>query len=394
MNRSRRVCIVTSTRADWGLLSPIARKLADRNDIDLSVVATNMHLDPRYGHTVDEIRADGIEVTAEVAVHAISDDDSPASRAVMMGRTMTGMAEAFLNIGPDMVVVLGDRYEMLAVASTAAVMRIPIVHIAGGEITEGAVDDSIRHAITKLSSLYLTATEDYRQRVISMGEDPDYVINTGAIGVYNIMSLLPMSRSELEQSIDFSLGDNALLVTYHPVTMDTPESVATGCSELLKALDRFENCHILITYPNNDACGQVIIGMIEQYASDHPDRVKVVPSLGRIRYISALKCVKAVIGNSSSGIVEVPSAGIPTVDIGDRQKGRLAGESVIHCGSPANEIAEAISYALSTDGQQKAAAATNPYHKHDTLQAIVEAIAGTPIEPLRHKRFVDHHKPI
>lgn len=390
MNGSRQVCIVTSTRADWGLLSPIATRLAQRDDVDLSVVATNMHLDPRYGHTVDEIRADGFDVAAEVAVHQNILDDSPASRAIVMGRTSIGMSETFNRLCPDLVVILGDRYEMLAVAGCASVMRIPIAHIAGGEITEGAVDDSIRHAITKLSSLHLTATEEYRRRVISMGENPDFVLNTGAIGVDNIMRISAMTKAELEESIGFELGDKAMLVTYHPVTMDSPESVAAGCEALLKALDRFNDSKLIITYPNNDACGKVIIDMIERYGEEHPDRVKVIKSLGRLRYISAMRYVKAVVGNSSSGIVEVPSAGIPTVNIGDRQKGRLAGKSVIHCADDTQSICDAISYALSDEGREMARQADNPYHKPDTLETITESIATTPLEPLRHKRFIDH----
>lgn len=380
---------MTSTRADWGLLSRIAGALASREDVTLDVVATNMHLDPKFGHTVDEIRADGIEVSAEVPVHQ-GLDDSPQSRAIIMGRTAAGMAEAFGRLNPDLLVLLGDRYEMLAVASAACVMRIPIAHIAGGEITEGAIDDSIRHAITKLSSLHLTATEEYRQRVISMGEDERFVINTGAIGVDNLMSLQPMSKEELEESIGMRLGDKALLVTYHPVTMDSPGSAARGCRELLRALDRREDSQIIITYPNNDSRGQVIIDLIEEYGRSNPGRVKVIPSLGRVRYISALRYVKAVVGNSSSGIVEVPSAGIPTVNIGDRQKGRIAGDSVINCATEEKSIDDAITLALSPEGQGKAQQSSNPYHHPGTLRAIVDAIACTPIEPLRHKRFIDH----
>lgn len=380
---------MTSTRADWGLLSRIAAALAARKDVTLDVVATNMHLDPAYGHTVDEIRADGIEVSAEVPVHQ-GLDDSPQSRAIIMGRTTSGMAEVFGRLSPDLLVILGDRYEMLAVASAACVMRIPIVHIAGGEITEGAIDDSIRHAITKLSSLHLTATEEYRRRVISMGEDERFVVNTGAIGVDNLMSLQPMGKSELEESIGMRLGDKALLVTYHPVTMDSPGSAARGCRELLRALDRREESQIIITYPNNDSRGQVIIDLIEEYGRSSPGRVRVIPSLGRVRYISALRYVKAVVGNSSSGIVEVPSAGIPTVNIGDRQKGRIAGDSVINCLTEEKAIDEAITLALSPEGQKKARGSSNPYHHAGTLKAIVDAIAETPLEPLRHKRFIDH----
>ncbi len=382
----RKVCIVTGTRAEWGLLSGIARSLESRDDVELQVVATNMHLDERYGMTVNEIVADGIEVTARVPMPLSG--DSPADRVRAMGECMKGLADVLEHLSPDVVVILGDRYEMLAVASAATVMCIPIVHIAGGEITEGAVDDSIRHAITKMSSLHLTATEEYRQRVIAMGEEPHRVINTGAIGVYNAMNEPVMTSRELEESIGFKVDADTLLVTFHPATLDQAP-VETRFGALLEALDRFPSSRVIITYPNNDARGAVIIPMIERYAAAHPDRVKAVPSLGKRRYLSALRHVGAVVGNSSSGIVEVPSAGIPTVDIGVRQSGRLAAGSVIHCGDSADEIAEAIGKALSEEWRRIAASTDNPYFRHDTLRLITDAIAETPIETLRHKKFHD-----
>lgn len=382
----RKVCIVTGTRAEWGLLSGIARSLVSRDDVELQVVATNMHLDERYGMTVKEIVADGFEVSARVPMPLSG--DSAADRVRAMGECMTGFADVFERLSPDVVVILGDRYEMLAVASAATVMCIPIVHIAGGEITEGAVDDSIRHAITKMSSLHLTATEEYRQRVIAMGEDPQRVINTGAIGVYNAMNEPVMTRRELEESTGFNVDADTLLVTYHPATLD-PAPVETRFGALLEALDRFPYNRVIITYPNNDARGAVIISMIERYAATHAVRVKAIPSLGKRRYLSALRYVGAVVGNSSSGIVEVPSAGIPTVDIGIRQMGRLAAGSVIHCGDSADEIASAISKALSEEWRRVAASVDNPYFRHDTLKLITNAIAETPIATLRHKKFYD-----
>ncbi|MDE6555992.1 MAG: UDP-N-acetylglucosamine 2-epimerase (hydrolyzing), partial [Duncaniella sp.] len=268
--------------------------------------------------------------------------------------------------------------------------RIPIVHIAGGEISEGAVDDSIRHAITKMSALHLVATEPYRRRVIGMGEEPSRVINTGAIGVYNIMHEPLMSLDELESSIGMRLGDKALLVTYHPVTLDTPGFTPTMRVEaLLDAISRFPDRKVIITYPNNDPAGREIIPLIEAYGRENPDRVRVIPSLGKRRYLSALKYVGAVVGNSSSGIVEVPSMRIPTVNVGIRQRGRLASQSVINCGDTPDEIASAISYALSDEGQQMARRAENPYARPDTLGVMVKAIAETPLETLHNKKFYD-----
>lgn len=382
----RKIAIATGTRADWGLLSGIARSLASRKDCQVDILATNMHLSERYGHTIDEIKADGF--TDPVCVGMPDSTDTPAGAVSAMAVCMDGMSRELEKLSPDIIVILGDRFEMLATATAALMLRIPIVHIAGGEISEGAIDDSIRHAITKMSALHLTATEPYRKRVIAMGEDPRLVINTGAIGVYNIMHEQLMGRKQLEESVGITLPEGSMLVTYHPATLDD-EDPATHCDALLQALDRFPDSHVIITYPNNDSRGRIIIDRIEAYAKLHPERVKVIPSLGKLRYLSALRCVSAVVGNSSSGIVEVPSMGIPTVDIGMRQRGRLCSDSVIHCGDSAEEITEAIRYALSPAGQKHARQAENPYFRPDTLDIMVKAIAETPLDSLRNKKFYD-----
>lgn len=382
----RKVCIVTGTRAEWGLLSGIAQHLKLRDDVVLQIIATNMHLDVRYGHTIDDIVAAGFNVDAQVPM--LVDDDSHQSTAKAMAKCVNGMAEAFSQLMPDVIVILGDRYEMLSVASVATVMRIPIIHLHGGEISEGAIDDSIRHAITKLSALHLVATEQYRNRVIQMGEQPEMVINTGAIGVYNVSHLNPMSLVELNESLNFEITQGTMLVTYHPATLDDGD-VALRCDELLKALDNFPNNKVIITYPNNDALGRVIIDKIEDYASKNQGRVMVKPSLGLLRYISALHYVDVVVGNSSSGIIEVPSMGIPTVNIGIRQQGRMASSSVINCADDCDSIIDAIKLALSPEGKDCAKMATNPYCKENTLQLIVDAIATTPIENLKRKTFYD-----
>ncbi len=378
----RKVTIVTSTRADWGLLSPVACELRSRGNVALSILATNMHLDQRYGNTLAEVETDGFAVDAIAPMPTDAADGCDTAKA--MGTCMISTAGALAALEPDMILLLGDRYEMLAVASTAVVMGIPVVHMAGGEISEGAFDDSIRHAITKLSALHLTATEEYRRRVIQLGEDPDRVINTGSTGVYNCMNVPLMSKPELEQSIGMSLGDKALLVTLHPATLD-PVPVVERVRSLCEALDRFPDSKVLITYPNNDPQGRVIIDEIERYASYWPSRVLTVPSLGRRRYLSALKCVRAVVGNSSSGIIEVPSMGIPTVDIGIRQQGRIAAESVIHCDADADSIADAIARALVMD----MSGIDNPYFRPDTVSRIADAIENTPVGQLRCKRFYD-----
>lgn len=387
---SRKVCIVTGTRAEWGLLSGIARQLNMCSDIDLQIIATNMHLSDRHGHTIDEILQEGFKVSAQVPM--LDDANSDCDTVRSMAKCMHGMAEAFDNLRPHIVVLLGDRFEMLAVATAATIMRIPIVHLHGGEISEGAIDDSMRHAITKLSALHLTSTEEYRQRVIQMGESPERVINTGAIGVYNVMNVATMTLEQLRESLDFEIDHNTLLVTLHPATLDTTP-IRTRCQALLNALDCFPNNKLLITYPNNDPDGMIIIEMIEQYARLHPTRVKLIPSLGLTRYMSALKYVAAVVGNSSSGIIEVPSMGIPTVNIGCRQKGRIAATSVIDCEPDTDSIVQAITKALSNDFKEQAQKTVNPYYRPDTLQLIVKAIATTPIETLHTKHFHDIGKP-
>ncbi len=382
-----KIAIATGTRADWGLLSPVACALSRRPDCRVEILATNMHLSPLYGDTINEIVADGFGGCITRVEMPVGTND-PVGAVEAMAVCMTGMARALRELAPDLIVILGDRFEMLATATAALMLRVPIVHIAGGEISEGAVDDSIRHAITKMASLHLTATETYRRRVIAMGEEPGRVINTGAIGVYNILHTPLLSREELAASVGLPFRPDTLLVTYHPATLDSDDP-AIRCRALLDALDRFPESDLIITYPNNDPRGRVIIDMIEAYGKANPERVRVIPSLGKLRYLSALRYVSAVVGNSSSGIVEVPSMGIPTVDIGIRQRGRLCSDSVIHCGDSAPEIAAAIAEALSPEGRARALTSPNPYSRPDTLDIMVDAITGTPPHILLSKKFHD-----
>lgn len=380
----RKVCIVTGTRAEWGLLSPIAKALAERHDVELCIIATNMHLMERYGHTVDNIRADGFDVDAEVPMEASG--DSPALTAVAMGQCLQGMARAFDRLKPDLVVILGDRFEMLAVASAATVMRIPIAHLHGGEVSEGAIDDSIRHAITKLSALHLTSAREHSRRVLLMGEDPDMVHDIGAIGVANALGVEPIGRDELQRFLGIKLDERSLIVTYHPVTASDSEAT-DQFGNLLEALDAFPQSTVVFTFPNNDAGGAPLIDMIRGYVAANPHRAVAFPSLGMRRYLSALRLAGAAVGNSSSGIIEVPSIGIPTVDIGPRQQGRLAASSVIHCGESVPDIVDAITLALSAAGRREAAHTVNPYYKPDTALNAARLIATAPLDKLRHKTF-------
>lgn len=383
----RTICIATSTRADWGLLRPVAEALRDGRRVRPLILATNMHLLERFGHTADEITAAGFDIAARVPMDETG--DTAAARVLAMSQCLAGTARALESMRPDALLLLGDRYEMLAVAQAAAMMGIPVIHIAGGEISEGAIDDSIRHAITKLSMLHLTATEPYRRRVIQLGEDPARVVNTGAIGVYNIMSRPVMSRAELERSTGLPTGRPFIVATFHPATLD-PADPSDRCREMLAALDTFTSHHLLITYPNNDARSGGIIDAIEAFAAARPGRVTLIRSLGAERYLAAIHYADVVVGNSSSGLVEVPSAGTPTVDIGIRQQGRIAGPTVIHCGDSRSDIADAIGRALSPQMRQLAARSENPYARPDTLRLMIDAIyAFIDSLPAPAKKFYD-----
>lgn len=382
----RRICIATGTRADWGLLSPIAQALNKRDDVDLKIIVTNMHLSEEYGSTWKEIENDGLKIDWRVKMK--SDADTRKDTVLAMSECMAGMAEALAALRPDLLVILGDRYEMLATASAALILRIPIAHIAGGAISQGAYDESIRHAITKMSHIHLTETERYRKRVIQLGENPEHVIYTGAIGVYNIMHTQYISREQLERELNLTLSDRLILATFHPATLDEmpPQQ---QCKNLLAALDRHPDYQTIFTYPNNDSEGRIIIQLIESYRRRHPERVAVFPSLGMRRYLSMLHCATAVVGNSSSGIVEVPSIGIPTLDIGIRQMGRTAAPSVLHCGVSEEEIADGLETVLSSSFRMIAKSAENPYYLPDTLEKMVDAIVNTPLDNIIIKPFYD-----
>ena len=382
----RKICVVTGSRAEYGLLSGLMRAIQEDKDLQLQVIATNMHLSPEFGLTYREIEKDGFRIDKKVQM--LLSSDTPNATAKSVGLATIGFADAYEDLQPDLIVVLGDRFEILAAVSVALFFKIPVAHLHGGEITEGAYDDSIRHAITKMSHLHFTSTEAYRQRVIQLGEQPDRVFYVGAIGVENIKRVPLMSREALEESIQFKLGEKSLLVTYHPVTLEN-HTAADQCRNLLDALDEFPDYNIIFTLPNSDTDGRVIIRLINEYVSLHPERCMVRHSLGLLRYLSALKCVDAVVGNSSSGIIEVPSFGIPTLDIGDRQKGRIAAESVWHCGNDARAIIEGMQQVLSDVFRKQAKHVLNPYEKRDTTKNIYKIISTYPLENLRQKKFYD-----
>ncbi len=374
-----RIACLTSTRADWGLLSPIAGRLRERGH-QVDVIAANMHFIPAMGNTWQEIVADGF-----TPAHKVLPGADPTATAAL---TLQGVSEGLGRLKPDCLLLLGDRYEILAGAMAAALRRVPIIHIAGGTISEGAFDDAFRHSITKLSTLHLVETDDARRRVIQMGEEPDRVITTGAIGLHNLLAIEPMSKEGLEASLGFELGPKAILATLHAATL-SPAPPREQMQRFLSALDSLPQYKVIITYPNNDVDPTELIAQIEAYATRNKGRVLAISSLGRKRYLSALRYVKAVVGNSSSGLVEVPSAGIPTLDIGIRQQGRACGSSVVHCADTLPDIIRGLKIVTSEAQQALAAKKENPYFKPNTLELITSAIESYNFLSSAPKRFYD-----
>lgn len=340
----RRICIVTGTRAEYGLLYWLMKEIQSDNELQLQIIATGMHLSPEFGLTYRTIEEDGFSINAKVEMLLSSDTSVGIAKSIGLG--VIGFADALERLQPDIMVVLGDRYEILSAAQAALVARIPVAHIHGGETTEGAIDESIRHAITKMSQLHFVAAESYRTRVIQLGEHPDTVFNVGALGIENIKRLQLLDKSQLEQSINFELGTTCFLVTYHPATLGTT-SPQVAMQALLEALDNFPDAKIVFTKPNSDTDGRVLNQMIDEYAQHNKERVAVFTSMGQLRYLSALQFVDAVIGNSSSGIIEAPACNTPTVNIGDRQSGRLKADSIVDCLETTESIVTAINKTLS-----------------------------------------------
>lgn len=374
----RKICFVTGTRADYGIMTRLMKEISHSPEACLQIIATNMHLSPEHGMTVNEIIADGFCVDARI--DSLLSGDSPASTVKSMGLVEIGIADAYSRLRPDLVVILGDRYEMLAAASAALIFRIPIAHLYGGETTEGAYDDCIRHAITKLSSLHFTSTEPYARRLIRMGEDPKNVFYVGSLGVESIRNEKVMTLQELENAIGFSLGDKYVVATFHPVT-NQPGEERKQASALLESLDEIikQGWKVLFTMPNSDTGGRTVAALIREWAAKNKDSVFAVSSLGRLRYYSALKHASAAVGNSSSGLIEVPSFGIPTLNIGDRQKGRAHGTSVLNCPAEKEAILKGLHTVLSDEFRHDAISATNPYEKAGTLETILDKLLHHPL---------------
>lgn len=364
-----KIAVLTATRAEYGLLRPVMFRIAADKMMELQVLVTGMHLSKEFGFTYQEIEADGFQIDAQIPI--LKNGSSAFDISCAMARALEGFGKYFLTSRPDILIVLGDRYETIAVVLSAANARIPIAHIHGGETTEGAIDEAIRHAITKFSYLHFASTDIYAKRIIQLGESPERVFSVGALGVENIKNMQLMSKIELEESIGFSLEKAYAVVTFHPVTLENG-SAEQQFNQLLQALDAFDIKYI-ITKANADAGGMIINQMIDEYEKSRAN-VLAITSLGMRRYLSALSYCCMVIGNSSSGIVEAPSFHVPTVNIGDRQKGRLAPKSVICCEPEKSCIIVAMKKALAEEFRNSIANMASPYEKIGTSEIIVETI--------------------
>lgn len=382
----KRICVVTGTRAEYGLLRPVIQRIQGSASLDLSIVATGMHLSPEFGLTYREIEADGFLISRKVEM--LLSSDTPVGIAKSMGLALVGMADAISDLSPDMMLVLGDRYEIFSAVAAAMVARIPVAHLHGGEATEGLIDESIRHSITKMSHLHFVAVEEYRRRVIQLGESPDRVYSVGGLGVDSMVRLELLSQSELESALDFRLGAKSVLVTFHPVTLEQSSAGKQMC-ELLDALDTLPDTNIVFTMPNADTDGRVLVDMIEEYVRRRPERAKAFTSLGQLRYLSCLQFVDVVVGNSSSGLLEVPSFRKPTVNIGDRQRGRIKAASVIDCEPHRTSIQAAIDKAFSVEFRTSLALVENPYGSGGASEKIVQILETIEFDGLLKKRFCD-----
>jgi GDP/UDP-N,N'-diacetylbacillosamine 2-epimerase (hydrolysing) len=381
----RKICVISGTRAEYGLLRWVIDGVANSPVLDLQLIATGMHLSPEFGHTVKVIEEDGYKIDREIEM--LLSSDSPTGITKSIGLGLIGFADAFKELQPDLILLLGDRFEIFAAATAALVARLPIAHIHGGEATEGCIDEAIRHGITKMSHLHFVAAEEYRQRVIQLGENPERVFRVGGLGIDNIQYLNLLSRNELEAMIDFKFLSRNLLITFHPVTLEN-NSCLDQMEELLGALSDFHDIGLIFTMPNADTGGRALFERINDYCNERTN-AKAYTSLGQLRYLSCVSHVDGVVGNSSSGLCEVPSFKKATINIGDRQRGRLKATSVIDCEPNSSSIFKAINKSFSRHFRQKLSTTENPYGCGGASKAIVDKLISTSLEGILKKSFYD-----
>jgi len=383
MNK-RKVCVITGTRAEYGLLYWLIKEIQSDKDLQLQLIVTGMHLSSEFGLTYKEIEKN-FKIDKKVEMLLSSDTVLGISKS--MGLAQISFSEAYEELAPDILIVLGDRYEIFSAVSSAMISRIPIAHISGGEVTEGVIDEAIRHAITKMSHLHFVSTEEYKNRVIQLGEHPNRVFNLGAIGIDNINKLKLFSKNEFVKSIDFSLNKKNILVTFHPVTLEKSTS-KEQFQELLNSIDELEDTNIIFTKSNSDTDGRVINQMIDAYVSRNNNAVSFI-SMGQVRYLSALKFVDAVVGNSSSGLTEAPIFGIGTINIGDRQKGRINLSSVINCNPTKESISNAFNALYSERYQKALSIVKSPYGNGGTSKKIKNIVKNFDLKNILKKSFYD-----
>lgn len=383
---NKKIAVFTGTRAEYGLLYWILKGITTSKYTDLHLLVGGMHLSSEFGYTVKQIEKDGFKITDRLEF--LLSSDTPVGISKSLALAVISAAEIFSRNQPDIVVILGDRFEALAIAQAAMIAGIPIAHIHGGELTQALIDDSIRHAITKMSYLHFTSTETYRKRVIQLGEQPQNVFNVGAPGIDNIYQLPFMELGDLTNSLGIQLSHKFFLVTYHPVTL-LADKADTELNSLLSALDKFPEYQLIFTYPNADTYGRNLIEILKEYQKSNADRVFLLESMGQLRYLSAMKLASLVLGNSSSGIIEAPSCNVATVNVGDRQKGRLSAESVVDCIADESAIHDAIQYALSEKIQNKLEGVINPYGDGQSSEKIVNKLIECELTKSTQKVFYD-----
>ena len=381
----RKICVVTGTRAEYGLLRWLMNGIQQSSKLELQIIVTGMHLSPKFGLTYREIEKDGFCIDKKVEMLVSS--DTPNGVAKSMGLGMIGFADCLKDLRPDLILVLGDRYEIFSLVAAAMIARIPVAHLHGGEATEGLIDEPIRHSVTKMSHLHFVATEEYRKRVIQLGEQPGSVFMVGGLGIDNIVKLKLLGHKELEQSLDFKLGSKNLMITFHPVTLENSTS-EEQMQELLAALGKLKDTHLIFTMPNADTGGHILFRLIEDFVEKHP-HLKAFASLGQLRYLSCIQHIDGVVGNSSSGLAEVPSFKIGTINIGDRQRGRIKADSVIDCEPTRQSIGEALKKLYSTDFQRTLKTIVNPYGTGGASEAIVKILEDISLSDILKKEFYD-----
>jgi GDP/UDP-N,N'-diacetylbacillosamine 2-epimerase (hydrolysing) len=383
--KRRKVCVVTGTRADYGLLRWVMAGIAADSQLQLQVVATGMHMAPEFGLTWREIEADGFRIDRKVEMLAGSDTAVGMAKSIGLGAI--GMADVLDELRPDLLLLLGDRFEIFAAAAAALPARIPVAHLHGGESTVGAVDEALRHSITKMAHFHFVATEQYRRRVIQLGEDPARVFLVGGLGIDNLRRLQLLDRAALEQQLGLRLRARSLLVTFHPATLSSGSPEAE-MAELLAALAALEDTSLVFTLPNADSGGRALSAMVRDFADTH-EQAHCFASLGQLRYLSLLAQVDAVVGNSSSGLTEAPSLRVATIDIGDRQLGRIAADSVIHCAPERAAIAQALQRAFSPEFRALLREVRNPYDQGGASDRVVAILSQLNLEDVVSKAFHD-----